>query len=420
MIRDNPEAVEANLRRRDDPETMIKRFHADAVLALKAQQRAQDALTAKNENAAQIGRTKSKGGDVSVLLEEAARLTQECDEATRLSDLYARTLHEQTARLPNLLADDVPDGRDETDNVVEHVHGGTPEPNGMGDKQHFEIGERLGMDFEAGVRLSGSRFTVLRDGMARMARALGQYMLDQHLDHHGYREVAPPVLVKAPALFGTGQFPKFADDVFPAGPDHFLAPTSEVMLTNLVAGEMLDPADLPLRFAALTDCFRLEAGSSGRDTRGLIRQHQFQKVELVSIVEPDRSEEEHQRIVRCAETILINLGLSFRRTLLCAGDTGFSAAKTYDLEVWMAGAKTYREISSVSNCRDFQARRMGTRIKLDKKTKVLAHTLNGSGVAVGRALAAVVEQYQDGDDRVIIPEVLRPYMGHTEAITATQ
>jgi seryl-tRNA synthetase len=312
------------------------------------------------------------------------------------------------AALPNILDPDVPEGRDEADNVVLHQRGEPAELPGA--REHWQLGEALGlMDFEAAARLSGSRFVVLKGALARLERALGQWMLDLHTREHGYEEVSPPVLVRAPALFGTGQLPKFEEDLFRTG-EHYLIPTAEVPLTNLVAGQIIPEPETPLRFTALTPCFRSEAGSAGRDTRGMLRQHQFSKVELVSIARPEDSALEHERMTACAERVLTELGLAWRRVLLCAGDTGFSASKTFDLEVWLPGQRAWREISSCSNTRDFQARRMKARFRRGKDNLFL-HTLNGSGVAVGRALIALMETHQRPDGAIEIPEVLRPMMG---------
>jgi seryl-tRNA synthetase len=321
--------------------------------------------------------------------------------------------------LPNILDADVPDGRDETDNFVEKTVGAIPN-FAFPPKQHFEIGETLGlMDFSAAAKIAGARFTVLRGALARLERALGQFMLDLHITEHGYAETVVPLLVNADSMFGTGQLPKFEEDLFKTTDGRYLIPTAEVPLTNLVANDILPASALPLRYAALSPCFRSEAGSAGRDTRGMLRQHQFYKVEMVSITHPDDSDAEHERMTRCAETVLEKLGLPYRRMLLCAGDTGFSAAKTYDLEVWLPGQGTYREISSCSNTRAFQARRMKARFRAaDGKALDFVHTLNGSGVAVGRALIAVLENFQNEDGSVKIPDVLQPYMGGMKMITA--
>ncbi|MFM7777371.1 MAG: serine--tRNA ligase, partial [Alphaproteobacteria bacterium] len=304
------------------------------------------------------------------------------------------------------------DGRDESANLVQHQHGAPPEFP-LTPKQHFELGEALGlMDFATAAKLAGARFTVLKGALARLERALGQWMLNLHTEAHGYTESAVPLLVNDTTMYGTGQLPKFAEDLFRTTDGRWLIPTAEVPLTNFAAQEIMAEADLPIRLTALSPCFRSEAGSAGRDTRGMLRQHQFAKVELVSIVEPEDSDAEHERMTRCAERVLTELGLVWRRIILCAGDTGFGAARTYDLEVWLPGQQAWREISSCSNCRDFQARRMGARYRAkDAKGTNFLHTLNGSGVAVGRALIAVLETHQQADGSIAIPEVLRPHMG---------
>jgi seryl-tRNA synthetase len=313
--------------------------------------------------------------------------------------------------LPNILAGEVPDGRDESANVVAKSWG---QPVGFNivPRQHFELGEALGlMDFAGAAKLAGARFTVLRGALARLERALGQFMIDLHTTEHGYEEMVVPSLVNDATVYGTSQLPKFAEDLFRTTDGRWLIPTAEVPLTNLAGGEITPVARLPWRMTALTDCFRSEAGSAGRDTRGMLRQHQFRKVEMVSIVEPEASEDEHERMTRCAETVLERLGLPYRRMVLCAGDTGFGAAKTFDLEVWLPGQGAWREISSCSNMRDFQARRMNARFRAaDGKTLGFVHSLNGSGLAVGRALIAVMETYQQADGSITVPEALRPYM----------
>ncbi len=304
----------------------------------------------------------------------------------------------------------MPEGADERANVVLHSHG---DPRWMeGARQHFEIGEALGlMDFERAARLAGSRFVVLRGALARLERALGQWMLDLHTQEHGYEEIAPPFVANRATLFGTNQLPKFEQDLFRLeGDDRFLIPTSEVPLANLHAGDIIAEPAQPIRVAALTPCFRSEAGSAGRDTRGMLRQHQFLKVELVSIARPEDSDAEHERMTRCAERVLTGLGLAWRRVFLCAGDTGFGSARTYDLEVWLPGQRAWREISSCSNMRAFQARRMNTRFRREKES-VFVHTLNGSGVAVGRALIAVLETHQQPDGSVLLPAPLAARMG---------
>ena len=329
--------------------------------------------------------------------------------ASNLPELREAELNAGLETLPNILDADVPEGRDESANLTLSTHGEPARPN-FPARQHFELGEALGlMDFATAARLSGSRFVVLKGALARLERALGQWMLNLHTEAHGYTEVNPPLLVHDTALHGTGQLPKFADDLFKSGA-HYLIPTAEVPLTNLVADQIIPEPTQPLRYTALTPCFRSEAGSAGRDTRGMLRQHQFAKVEMVSITRPEDSDAEHERMTRCAEAVLTALGLTWRRMFLCAGDTGFAAARTYDLEVWLPGQQAWREISSCSNCRDFQARRMKSRFKRGKEM-VLVHTLNGSGVAVGRALIAVMETHQQADGSILVPEVLRPLMG---------
>jgi seryl-tRNA synthetase len=336
------------------------------------------------------------------------------DNPNQNPDMLKARRDDLLASLPNLPAENVPDGADESGNEQIYERGArrnfafTP-------REHFEIGPALGMDFETAQKVSGARFAYLRGDLARLSRALGQFMLDLHAGEFGYEEVAPPLLVREHAMFGTGQLPKMAEDSFQTTDGRWLIPTSEVSMTNIVSGEILAEATLPLRFTALTPCFRSEAGAAGRDTRGLIRQHQFDKVELVSITTPEASDEEHERMTQCAETVLERLGLPFRRMLLCAGDMGFSARRTFDLEVWLPGQQAWREISSCSTCGDFQARRMNARYRPAKDTGAekgtkFVHTLNGSGVAVGRALVAVIENYQNEDGSVDVPDVLIPYM----------
>lgn len=354
------------------------------------------------------------------------------DLKTRMGELEAQekaaveTLNAALAEIPNTPLAEVPMGRDEHDNVEVRRNGKAPAfPAGFVPKEHFEIGEALGlMDFEAATRMSGARFVVLKGALARMERALMQFMLDLHTEQNGYTEVNPPLLVRDEAMFGTAQLPKFRDDQFRAADDFWLIPTAEVSLTNLVREQILDESALPMRVTAGTPCFRLEAGSAGRDTRGMIRQHQFTKVELVSITKPEDSLAEHDRMTKCAEEVLKRLGLHYRVMLLCSGDMGFASQKTYDLEVWLPGQKEgdtqgrFREISSCSVCGDFQARRMNARFRspADKSPRFV-HTLNGSGIAVGRALVAVLENYQNPDGSVTVPDALRPYMGGLEKIT---
>jgi seryl-tRNA synthetase len=371
----------------------------------------QEKQARRNALAREIGQARKAGGDGAALEAEALALREEIAALEAEAEAAEARLTHALERLPNRLDPAVPDGPDESANVVLHVHG-TPRP-AEGMRQHFEIGEALGlMEFGRAAKLAGSRFTVLSGALARLERALGQFMLERHTGLNGYTEVSPPLLVNDATMYGTGQLPRFADDLFRTTDGRWLVPTAEVPLTNLVAGEILDASALPMRLAALTPCFRAEAGSAGRDVRGMLRQHQFWKVELVSITTPEQSAEEHERMTRCAEGVLSDLGLTWRRVFLCAGDTGFASARTYDLEVWLPGQGAWREISSCSNCRDFQARRMNARYRPSGgKGTEFVHTLNGSGVAVGRALIAVLETFQNGDGSVTVPEVLRPWMG---------
>jgi seryl-tRNA synthetase len=311
----------------------------------------------------------------------------------------------------------VPEGTDEADNVEIRRWGEKPQLDGKA-RQHFELGEALAlMDFERAAKISGARFVVLSGALARLERALAGFMLDQHTEEFGYTEVAPPILVRENAAFGTGNLPKFAEDLFKTVDDYWLIPTAEMPLTNLVADEILEAANLPLRFTAYTPCFRAEAGSAGKDTRGMIRQHQFGKVEMVSIAHPEQSGEEHERMTNCAEEVLRRLDLHYRTVVLSTGDLGFSARKTYDIEVWLPGQDSFREISSCSNCGDFQARRMNARFRpSDAKGTRFVHTLNGSGLAVGRTLVAILENYQNADGSISVPEILRPRMGGLERI----
>jgi seryl-tRNA synthetase len=407
-LRADPQAFDAAMARRG------LGGQSQVILALDAErreaiQRVEAALKARNERAKAIGMAKAKGDTAEV---ERLMASPVDDIAAATSEQLARSeaaLNDTLSALPNILDAEVPEGADETANRVFHQHG-EPASLPFKPREHFELGEALGlMDFESAARLSGSRFVVLKGALARLERALGQWMLDQHTGQNGYTEVSPPLLVNAATLYGTGQLPKFEEDLFRTD-DKFLIPTAEVPLTNLVAQQIIAEPIAPLRFTALTPSFRSEAGSAGRDTRGMLRQHQFYKVELVSITRPEDSDGEHERMTGCAEAILTALGLTWRRLFLCAGDTGFGAARTYDLEVWLPGQQAWREISSCSNTRDFQARRMNARFKRGKDS-VFVHSLNGSGVAVGRALIAVLETHQREDGTIAIPAVLQPYMG---------
>lgn len=410
-IRDDPEKFDAAMRRRGvtlvaaallDIDTMRR-----AALAL-----AQDLQTRRNEVSRQIGEAKRRGEDTAARERDAVALQNDRETHEKEAKRQEEVVKTLLETLPNILDADVPDGADERDNVVVKEVGERRD-FGFSPRQHFELGEALGlMDFTLAAKLAGSRFVVLRGPLARLERALGQFMLDLHTGEHGYEEASVPLLVKEEMLYGTGQLPKFAEDLFRTTDGRWLIPTAEVPLTNFAGGEIIAQKQLPLRLTALTECFRAEAGAAGRDTRGMLRQHQFRKVEMVSITHPDDSAAEHERMTRCAETVLERLGLPYRRVLLCAGDTGFSAAKTFDLEVWLPGQQAWREISSCSNCRDFQARRMNARYRgKDGKVAGFVHTLNGSGVAVGRALIAVMETYQQADGSILVPGVLQPYLG---------
>jgi seryl-tRNA synthetase len=456
-IRDNPEAFDEGLRRRGlSP-------RAEALMALDEKRRAailalQTAQERRNAVSKQIGVAMARKDSVAAddYRAEVAGLKATMPELEAAEREAGAALDVELAAIPNLPLADTPDGKDENDNVELRRHGAPPDLGGMNKpKEHFEIGEALGlMDFDAAAKMSGARFVVLKGALAGLERALEQFMLDLHTSEHGYVEVSPPVLVRDAAMFGTAQLPKFEDDQFWAvsgellrpSPDDEIAaldplnaqaalatrlaeikggrfgliPTAEVPLTNLVRESIVDEKTLPLRFTAATLSFRAEAGAAGRDTRGMIRQHQFKKVELVSITTPEQSRDEHERMTGCAEEVLKRLGLHFRTVALCAGDIGFAAQKTYDIEVWLPGQGRFREISSCSVCGDFQARRMNARTKsADAKATRFVHTLNGSGVAVGRALIAVLETYQQPNGSVAVPDVLRPCMGGLTKIEAT-
>jgi len=416
-IRDNPEAFDAGLARRGLAPL------AAQLIALDEERRAattsvQVAQSRRNEASKLIGAAMAKGDKdgAEAIKAEVAALKDQMPALEARADELATKLKEALQIIPNLPGADVPNGGGEEDNRVESEWG-TPPSFDFTPREHADIAPALGMDFETGARLSGARFTFLRGGMARLHRALGQFMLDVQTGEHGYAECNPPVLVGDDAMYGTDKLPKFAEDSFNTTNGRWLIPTSEVSLTASVMGELLDEGALPMRLTALTLCFRSEAGAAGRDTRGFIRQHQFEKCELVSIVRPEDSEAEHQRMVRAAETILERLNLPYRKLLLCTGDMGFGARKTYDLEVWLPGQGAFREISSCSNTGDFQARRMNTRYRVagEKRTEFV-HTLNGSGLAVGRTLVAVIENYQNADGSVTVPEALRSYMGGLDVI----
>lgn len=412
-IRDNAQTFDDGLRRRGlEPQ-------ADRIIALDEKRRAlltslQEAQSQRNAASKDIGKAKAAKDDTTAtrLMTEVAALKQTIatgEEEERRLDAEIRDV---LSVIPNTPRTDVPFGKDETGNVeVRKI--GTPVTFGFAPKQHFEIGEALGlMDFEAAQKISGARFVVLKGALARLERAIASFMLDLHTGEFGYTEVNPPLLVKDQAAYGTGNLPKFAEDLFKTTNDFWLIPTAEISLTNLVRDQIIDEAQLPMRMTAWTPCFRSEAGAAGRDTRGMIRQHQFSKVELVSVVTPEMALEEHERMTSCAEEVLKRLGLPFRTMLLCTGDMGFASQKTYDIEVWLPGQNTYREISSCSVCGEFQARRMDARYRpKDGGKPIYVNTLNGSGLAVGRTLVAVLENYQQADGSVVVPEALRPYMG---------
>ena len=415
-IRDNPDAYVAGWSSRgvEDARGLVEQILTLDRELRAAQTAGQDGLAKRNAASKAIGAAMAKKdmAEAERLKAEVESLKGEIAAAETTEREVGAKLRDLLAAQKNLAADDVPDGEDESANV-EVSRWGTPREGGPA-KDHADLGEALGLlDFEAAARMSGARFAVLKGGLARLERAIGQFMLDVQTGEHGYLEVNPPYLVRDEAMFGTGQLPKFEEDLFRVG-EHLLIPTAEVSLTNLVREQILPESGLaePIRYTALTPCFRAEAGSAGRDTRGLIRQHQFHKVELVSITRPEDSEAEHERMVGCAEAILQKLELPYRKVLLCKGDMGFSARKTYDLEVWLPSQGTYREISSCSNCGDFQARRMDARFKRDgEKRTEFVHTLNGSGLAVGRTLVAILENYQQDDGSIRMPAALRPYMG---------
>ena len=440
-IRENPTAYAAALSRRP---TVDGGSEIAAIMALDEKVRAailrkQEAEQARNAKSKEIGKAKASKDEALAqsLMADVADAKQTIEDAGKDEADTTRERDDLLARLPNVPLEDVPQGADEHGNVEVRRHG-DPRKFSYAPKDHADIGEKLGlMDFEAATRMSGARFVVLKGQLARLERALTQFMLDIQTGENGYVEHAAPLLVRGHAMYGTGQLPKFEDDLFqtlevlvapaigggtvsieqPKGSGHYLIPTAEVSLTNIYREQIVDGDILPVRMTAATPCFRSEAGSAGRDTKGMIRQHQFIKVELVSITKPEDSETEHLRMTKCAEGILERLGLPYRTVLLCTGDMGFGARKTYDLEVWLPSQNTYREISSCSNCGDFQARRMDAKFRREQGAKPeFMHTLNGSGLAVGRTLVAILENYQREDGKVDVPDALRPYMGGLEAI----
>ncbi|MBU6235008.1 MAG: serine--tRNA ligase [Alphaproteobacteria bacterium] len=415
-IRTNPQAFDAAMARRGLP------AQSPAILALDEKRRAlqtqlQEVQSQRNEKSKLIGQMKAKKENADAVMAEVAAMKDKMAELEAAEKQVGDELTDLLSNIPNVQAPEIPDGKDENDNVEIRKHG---EPNHKNTKKldHVAIGEALGlMDFDTAAKISGSRFVIMKGHLARLERALGQFMIDVHTQEHGYTEISGPILVNSQTMYGTGQLPKFRDDQFQTTRGDWLIPTAEVSMTNLVADRIVDESKLPMRFTACTPCFRQEAGAAGKDTKGMIRQHQFYKVELVSITKPDQSNDEHERMTKCAETILARLGLPFRTIVLCTGDAGFCSRKTYDIEVWLPGQDRYREISSCSNCWDFQARRMKARTKVGGEN-VFVHTLNGSGVAVGRALIAVIENYWDEDQQaIIVPDALKPYMGGITKIT---
>jgi seryl-tRNA synthetase len=416
-VREHAEEFDRGLARRGLPPESKK------IIALDEKRRAviaelQGLQERRNAASKEIGEAKKAKDEkrASSLMSEVAKIKDDFPRLEAEQAAVEKELNDALAQIPNLPATDVPDGKDPAANKERHSHGKKPALNSS--KQHFDLGEALGlMDFELAAKLSGSRFVVLKGALARMERAISQFFLDVHTTEFGYVEVAPPLLVHNEVMFGTAQLPKFADDQFRTTNEFWLIPTAEVPLTNFVRESIVDEAELPLRFTACTPCFRAEAGAAGKDTRGMLRQHQFTKVELVSITTPAQSKDEHERMLSCAEEVLKRLGLHYRVMTLCTGDMGFAAQKTYDIEVWLPGQGTYREISSCSNCGEFQARRMEARWRSkDGKVAGPVHTLNGSGVAVGRALIAVMENYQDENGAIAVPEVLQPFMGGLKKI----
>jgi seryl-tRNA synthetase len=419
-IRDNPEAFDAALKRRG-----LEPLSA-SLLAIDEKRRAailasEQAQARRNSASKEIGEAKKARDDARAgkLMAEVAELKTSMPRLEAAAKTADEELAKELAAIPNLPLDEVPEGADEHGNVQRHVFGAVRN-YAFAPRPHFDLGEAMGyMDFEAAAKLSGARFVVLKKGLARLERAIGQFMLDLHTNEHGYTEINPPLLVREQTAYGTGNLPKSAEDMFSTREGLWLIPTAEMPLTNLVRESILDEKELPMRLTALTPCFRAEAGAAGRDTRGMIRQHQFIKVELVSITTPEHSKDEHERMLACAEEVLRRLDLHYRVMTLCAGDMGFAAQKTYDIEVWMPGqgeGGAYREISSCSVCGDFQARRMDARYRGPDGKPRFVHTLNGSGTAVGRALIAVMETYQQEDGSIAVPTVLQPYMGGLKVI----
>ena len=420
LIRDDPVAFDDGLKRRGLAPLSAEALKRDTELRALLT-RLQQMQARRNEASKQIGQAKAKKDEAQAqaLMAEVSGLKTDIQQGEEEERRLQAALNDFLATIPNIPAPDVPVGADEKANLEVRRSGDKPQIN-FQPKEHFDLGEGLGqMDFESAARMSGSRFVVLKKDLARLERAIAQFMLDLHTEQFGYTEVSPPLMVRDQAMFGTGQLPKFAEDLFRTTSDYWLIPTAEVSLTNLVREQIVEEKQLPFRFTAYTPCFRAEAGAAGKDTRGMIRMHQFSKVELVSITTPEQSAEEHERMTNCAQEVLKRLGLHHRVMLLCSGDMGFAAKKTYDLEVWLPGQNMFREISSCSNCGDFQARRMNARYRPEgEKNTRFVHTLNGSGLVVGRTLVAILENYQEGNGSIIVPEALRGYMGGLERIGA--
>lgn len=415
-IRENAEAFDAGLARRGLEGMSGGLIDLDKTRR-EAETKAQEIQAERNKLSKQIGAAKANGEDATDIIAQVSRSKQDQASAEEEARTATEKLNDALMGIPNLPFDDVPDGADESDNREERTWGNPPSFD-FAAKEHFELGEALGlMDFETATKMSGARFVLLTGALARMERALSSLMLDMHTTEHDFTEVNPPALVRDNALYGTGQLPKFGEDLFKTEDGLWLIPTAEVPLTNIVAGEILDQQDLPKRYTAMTWCFRSEAGSAGKDTRGMIRQHQFSKVEMVSVVAPEESDGELERMTGCAEAVLKRLELPYRVVTLCTGDLGFGARKTYDIEVWLPGQDRYREISSCSTCGDFQARRMKARYRPSgEKSTRFVHTLNGSGLAVGRTLIAILENYQQADGSITVPDALQPYMGGLKVI----
>jgi seryl-tRNA synthetase len=409
-IRQYPDLLDKGLQKRGQESISAKILELDEKYR-GVQTMLQSLQTKRNDLAKQIGALKQKGESADGLMAESQTIKDQVPELEMHERLLGEELERILSVIPNIPADDVPVGKDETDNVLVRTVG-EPGQYDFKPKFHFEIGEQLGlMDFETAAKVSGARFVFLKGSLARLERAIAAFMIDMHTESYGYQEVSPPLLVRPHSVYGVGQLPKFKEDLFETTDERYLISTSEVSLTNMVQDSTVDEASLPLRYTAYTPCFRSEAGSAGRDTRGMIRMHQFSKVELVSITHPDKSQEEHERLTSASEAILKALKLPYRVMLLCTGDQGPASRKTYDLEVWLPGEDTYREISSCSNCGDYQARRMNARFKpADGGKPQFLHTLNGSGLAVGRTMVAILENYQQADGTVIIPDALVPYM----------